>query len=96
MPSCSDNKICCQGQPLQVLLKPLTCCQVHVSYLEIYNDLGYDLLDPDREVRGMEDLPRVSVYEDEDGATRLRNLALHPAANEEAALNLVSHPYRII
>ena len=22
--------------------------QVHVSYLEIYNNMGYDLLDPDR------------------------------------------------
>ena len=64
--------------------------QVFVSYLEIYNDAGYDLLDPGREAARMEDLPRVSVYEDEDGVTRLRNLALHPAATEEAALNLVS------
>ena len=35
--------------------------QVHISYLEIYNEVGYDLLDPDREVKGIEDLPQVSL-----------------------------------
>ena len=29
---------------------------MHVSYLEIYNEIGYDLLDPDREVLALEDL----------------------------------------
>jgi hypothetical protein len=33
--------------------------QVHISYLEIYNDDGYDLLDADREIKAMEDLQRV-------------------------------------
>lgn len=70
------------------------CVQVYVSYLEIYNDAGYDLLEPGRQATRLEDLPRVSVYEDEAGATRLRNLALHPAHDEEAALNLVRvHSY---
>jgi kinesin family protein 6/9 len=32
---------------------------VHISYLEIYNEVGYDLLDPTREVQAMEDLPQV-------------------------------------
>lgn len=32
---------------------------VHISYLEIYNETGYDLLDPDREVKALEDLPKV-------------------------------------
>jgi hypothetical protein len=30
--------------------------QVHVTYMEIYNDAGYDLLDPQREVAMLEDL----------------------------------------
>ena len=34
---------------------------VHISYLEIYNEIGYDLLDPDREIKALEDLPRVSL-----------------------------------
>lgn len=29
----------------------------HVSYLEIYNECGYDLLDPRHEASKMEDLP---------------------------------------
>lgn len=33
--------------------------QVYISYLEIYNEVGYDLLDPTREVQAMEDLPQV-------------------------------------
>jgi hypothetical protein len=33
--------------------------QVSISYLEIYNEVGYDLLNPDREVKGLEDLPQV-------------------------------------
>ena len=30
---------------------------VHVSYLEIYNEFGYDLLDTAREASRLEDLP---------------------------------------
>lgn len=32
----------------------------HISYLEIYNDVGYDLLDPRHEASHLEDLPSVS------------------------------------
>jgi hypothetical protein len=35
--------------------------QVYISYLEIYNEVGYDLLDPTREVQAMEDLPQAST-----------------------------------
>ena len=63
--------------------------QVHISYLEIYNEAGYDLLDPAREARMLEDLPRVHVMEDEAGAIHVRDLSMHRAATEEEALNLV-------
>eukprot|EP00983_Pelagomonas_calceolata_P060706 1146490-Pelagomonas_calceolata.AAC.7 len=36
------------------------CLQVHVSYLEIYNQTGFDLLDPNREIKAMEDLPQIA------------------------------------
>ncbi len=62
---------------------------VHISYLEIYNETGYDLLDPDREIKALEDLPKVSVMEDEDQQISYRNLGLHLANNEEEALNLL-------
>ena len=60
-----------------------------MSYLEIFNDAGYDLLDQEREVRLLEDLPRVHVLEDEDAVIHTRNLSMHRAATEEDALNLV-------
>ena len=34
----------------------------HVSYLEIYNDSGYDLLDPKHEASKLEDLPWVYYW----------------------------------
>ena len=32
----------------------------HISYLEIYNECGYDLLDPRHEASSLEDLPLVA------------------------------------
>ena len=69
----------------------LRSTQVHIAYVEIYNEAGYDLLDPAREgaVAGFGDLPRVGVLEDDDGRLHMRNLSLHCATTEEEALNLV-------
>ncbi|CAD5119019.1 DgyrCDS7671 [Dimorphilus gyrociliatus] len=60
-----------------------------VSYLEIYNENGYDLLDPKHEATKLEDLPKVSLHEDSEQNIHLKNLALYPAASEEDALNLL-------
>ncbi|GMF10232.1 unnamed protein product [Phytophthora lilii] len=61
-----------------------------ISYLEIYNNQGYDLLDPNHEsTKSLEDLPRVAMLEDEDGNCHLRNLSMHPVTTEEDALNLL-------
>ncbi|NWV73369.1 KIF6 protein, partial [Dasyornis broadbenti] len=61
----------------------------HVSYLEIYNECGYDLLDPRHEAARMEDLPKVTIMEDSDQNIHLKNLSLQQATNEEEALNLL-------
>ncbi|NXY71839.1 KIF6 protein, partial [Glareola pratincola] len=61
----------------------------HVSYLEIYNECGYDLLDPRHEASRMEDLPKVTIMEDPDQNIHLKNLSLQQATNEEEALNLL-------
>ena len=64
--------------------------QVFISYLEIYNNAGYDLLDPLRmRQRVLRDLQRVTLREDEDGNVHLRGLTLHAASSEEDALNLL-------
>ncbi|XP_058470449.1 kinesin-like protein KIF6 [Solea solea] len=60
-----------------------------ISYLEIYNDMGYDLLDSRHEASQLEDLPRVTIMEDSDQNIHLRNLSLQQAGNEEEALNLL-------
>ena len=70
-------------------------CQVGVSYLEIYNEAGYDLLAPVEEASVVEDLPQVHAMEDEDGRLHMRNLSQHSVASQEEALNLV-RPYHDI
>ncbi|XP_028738337.1 kinesin-like protein KIF6 [Peromyscus leucopus] len=61
----------------------------HISYLEIYNECGYDLLDPRHEASKLEDLPKVTTLEDPDQNIHLKNLSLHQATTEEEALNLL-------
>ena len=34
--------------------------EVRISYLEIYNESGYDLLDPSHDTKGLEDLPKAA------------------------------------
>ncbi|EDV20258.1 uncharacterized protein TRIADDRAFT_61256 [Trichoplax adhaerens] len=61
----------------------------HVSYLEIYNQCGYDLLDPRHNASKLEDLPKVSLLEDNNSNIHLKNLSIHQANSEEEALNLL-------
>ena len=35
--------------------------EIRISYLEIYNNSGYDLLDPNHETKKLEDLPKVRI-----------------------------------
>lgn len=68
---------------------PETVFTAHISYLEIYMENGYDLLDPKHEASKLEDLPKVTLFEDSDSNIHLKNLSLHQASNEEEALNLL-------
>ena len=61
----------------------------YISYLELYNETGYDLLDPGHETKSLEDLPKVSMLEDEHGNFHLKNLSMHIAESEEDALELL-------
>lgn len=62
---------------------------VNVSYLEIYNDSGYDLLDENHASKNLMDLPKVRVQENENQQFILKGLSVHRAENEEDALNLL-------
>lgn len=61
--------------------------EAKVSYLEIYNEVGFDLLDPDHEITKMEDLPKVELLDTGEGEIFLKNLSQNPVSNEEDALN---------
>ena len=61
---------------------------IAISYLEIYNGQGYDLL-TQRETNRLEELPKVTLREDEEGAFHLQNLTVNAAPTEEEALNLL-------
>lgn len=66
-----------------------TKTSVEISYLEIYNNSGYDLLDPNHEGKSLEDLPKVTMREGDDGVVHMSNLGRFPVASREEALNLL-------
>ncbi|XP_016769515.1 kinesin-like protein KIF6 isoform X2 [Apis mellifera] len=73
--------------------RPENVYSIEVAYLEIYNETGYDLLDrrQPREfsVTRLEDLPRISIREDEVGRLHLKNLTFYCVKNIEDALELL-------
>lgn len=62
-----------------------------ISYLELYNESGFDLLSSGDDVTRsrMDDIPRVTMLEDEEGNYHFRNLSVNAASSEEDALNLL-------
>ncbi|XP_076221795.1 uncharacterized protein LOC116429588 [Nomia melanderi] len=72
--------------------QPENVYTVEVAFLEIYNENGYDLLDRrQRElaVTRLEDLPRVTIQEDENGQLHLKNLGFHTVGCLEDAYELL-------
>lgn len=57
-----------------------------VSYLEIYNNDGFDLLHEDSKARNLEDLPKVIIRENQNKQFLMYNLSVHKVENEEDAL----------
>ena len=57
---------------------------IRVSYVEIYNDLMFDLLSP---VPTHEQSGNITIQEDPNGQIRLKGLSLNICTNEEEALN---------
>ncbi|XP_005096040.1 kinesin heavy chain [Aplysia californica] len=63
---------------------------VYLSYLEIYQEFAYDLLNPaSRTVLPVAPFAKVTVVEGPQGSCILRGLSLHLAANEEIAQMLL-------
>lgn len=59
---------------------------VKVSYIEIYNELMFDLLSP---VPTHEQSGNIAIVEDATGNVKVKGLSMHVVTNEEEALNLL-------
>lgn len=59
---------------------------VRVSYIEIYNELMFDLLSP---IPTHEQSGNISIVEDVSGNIKVKGLTMHACANEEEALSLL-------
>lgn len=64
-------------------------CKAYVSYLEIYNEQGYDLLGASHNTKALDDLQKVTMLEDAYGNYHLKNLSMHEANTEIEALDLL-------
>lgn len=64
--------------------------RVEISFMEIYQEVGYDLLNPGLRDDGMTtELPRVVVLQADRRRVVFRNLSTHLAANEKVAQSLL-------
>uniref|UniRef100_H2Z634 Kinesin-like protein n=1 Tax=Ciona savignyi TaxID=51511 RepID=H2Z634_CIOSA len=59
---------------------------VTISYLEIYKEVGYDLLGEGRSKSHPDELPRVTPMKDARKRLNLRNLSVHTVNSEQEAL----------
>ena len=62
---------------------------VRISYLEIYNEAGHDLLDPSADLSSLSQLPRVTLQEDASSTLHLHGLGSYPVHAVEDALELL-------
>ena len=63
--------------------------RVRVCYVEIYQEVCYDLLDHKHRVTPVDDWDKVDVMQNQEGSIHLRGLNVHEAKTERDALNLL-------
>ena len=59
-----------------------------ISYMEIYNEIAYDLLGVSEVSSDMDSFPRVTLRDDESGTLHMRNLSVHAVSTVEEAVDL--------
>jgi kinesin family protein 6/9 len=62
---------------------------IYISYLEIYNENAYDLLDRHHSEIELENWTKIVLYEDNYGNIILKNLSMIKVENEQQALDLL-------
>lgn len=55
---------------------------IYISYFEIYNECGYDLLDRKHAELPFEKWNKITLYEDTNQNLHLKNLTIHPCNSE--------------
>ena len=61
----------------------------YISYLEIYNESGYDLLDRKHAEASIEKWNKISLFEDDYGNIHMKNLSIHKCESEDDAIDLL-------
>jgi len=62
---------------------------VQVTYMQIYNEVLYDLLDISHQNLPLDQWTKVQILDDEEGLQHLRNLRVYEVSSEVDALNLL-------
>jgi kinesin family protein 6/9 len=62
---------------------------MYVSFMEIYNEIAYDLLDKRHVELSLENWNKVSLMEDDDGNIHLKNLSVHQCQTEQDGIDLL-------
>jgi kinesin family protein 6/9 len=63
--------------------------EIFISYLEIYNENAYDLLNRHHSELEIEDWKKIIVYEDNSSNIMMKNLSMIKVENEQQALDLL-------
>lgn len=71
----------------QITAKKSFTFTCHMSFLEIYKEVAYDLLDVNKNQRPIEEWSPITILENEEGVL-LKNLNVYEVISEEEALNL--------
>ena len=62
---------------------------VYVTFMEIYNENGYDILDTKHSEDPMEKWTKIQLYEDIYGNLHLKNLSIHQIYSEQEGIDLM-------
>ena len=62
---------------------------LYISYMEIYNENAYDLLDRQHLEIPLEQWNKITMFEDDDGHIHLRNLSVHHCQTEQQGIDLL-------
>jgi kinesin family protein 6/9 len=63
--------------------------QLYVSYFEIYNENGYDLLDRKHAEIPFDKWGKINMYEDANQNFQMKNLSIHQCDSEQTAIDLL-------